>query len=416
MGCRWSVEGCMECRWGAGGVQRLQDRCKGCRQMGCRGCRQRAGGAGAAGAVQAGQPAPGRAITLPQLNPQRPLGNDQRSLSIYSHLPAGPGGTRGRGPGARRSAPTALLLSPRPPLPPPRSHHRPRSHLRSAAPPLGSARSRVPGPAPPGTARHGPARLGSARSGCAGRAVPQGTAEPSPEPGRHGPPAAGTGRRRGGGARPRLPLPGPARPRPSAARPEPTGMGDTRYRGRRRRSIPMPTPFHPLSPAPTGCSLGFSRDCTGPKGIKGIVRLGGSRGRGFLERQQAMAPTRAPSRALAVLSGSAGKVTSTHHPSAWGLRDNIVTAPHSSAPLHIPVGEGDLRSLFPMGTGAAGEAGHPQPYCNTPSAGHALGTVPEGFWGWGPPPSVLHLGRGGGNSSRPGGDTEPPSLEQEAAG
>lgn len=72
-----------------------------------------------------------------------------------------------------------------------------------------------------------------------------------------------------------------------------------------------------------------------------------------------------------------------------------------------------------MGTGAAGEAGHPQPYCNTPSAGHALGTVPEGFGGWGPPPSVHHLGQGGGgrgNSSRLGGDTEPPSLEQEAAG
>lgn len=68
-----------------------------------------------------------------------------------------------------------------------------------------------------------------------------------------------------------------------------------------------------------------------------------------------------------------------------------------------------------MGPGAAGQAGHPQPYCDTPNARTRSGHNPRGNLGLGS--SALNASPGpGGDSSPPGGDTEPPGPEQEAAG
>lgn len=212
-------------RQGAGGVGRGAGK-------------ERWGAGGIRAAYRQDSPAPrfpGRAITLPQLNPQRLLGNDQRSLSKYSHLRRR--AARGWGPGGSAPLPASPCPSP------PRSR-RPRpapgSHLPSAAPPrpgapgsalrparLRSARSgrAQPRSAPLPPARPGPAglrsarprwaRLGSARP----RAVPlpQRTAEPSRAPGPAQPPRGGHRRGGEGGPGPAPPAPAPC-PAPRSAR------------------------------------------------------------------------------------------------------------------------------------------------------------------------------------------------------
>lgn len=158
-GCRRGAGGCGRVRAGSGGVRACY--------------RQGAGKAqGREGRIQAGSRqdslaplCPARGITLPQLNPQRLLGNDQRSLSKYSHLL--PGSGRGaQGPGDRSPAPHRPFSLPSPLPVPAAGPGPPASRLPPALRGSCALRARPRRCAPLGSARLGPGwRLRSLRPG-----------------------------------------------------------------------------------------------------------------------------------------------------------------------------------------------------------------------------------------------------------